>query len=109
MASSPTFDPNKFVHGIDSKSWKELIQNKNKPLMNKALSALYPPGSTIKPIVALSALENDIVNPKFKIFCTGSIELYGQKYHCWKKKGHGTVDLKKAIKQSCDCYFYEIF
>jgi penicillin-binding protein 2 len=108
MASSPTFDPNKFVHGIDSKSWKELIQNKNKPLMNKALSALYPPGSTIKPIVALSALENDVVNPKFKIFCTGSIELYGQKYHCWKKKGHGTVDLKKAIKESCDCYCYEI-
>jgi len=108
MASSPTFDPNKFVHGIDSKSWKALIQNKNKPLMNKALSALYPPGSTIKPIVALSALENDIVNPKFKIFCTGSIELYGEKYHCWKKKGHGTVNLKEAIKQSCDCYFYEV-
>ena len=108
MASSPTFDPNKFVHGIDSKSWKALIENKNKPLMNKALSALYPPGSTIKPIVALSALENDIVNPKFKIFCTGSIELYGEKYHCWKKKGHGTVNLKEAIKQSCDCYFYEV-
>ena len=108
MASSPTFDPNKFVHGIDSKSWKKLIENKNKPLMNKALSALYPPGSTIKPIVALSALENDVVNPKFKIFCTGSIELYGEKYHCWKKKGHGTVDLKEAIKQSCDCYFYEV-
>jgi len=108
MASSPTFDPNKFVHGIDSKSWKALIQNKNKPLMNKALSALYPPGSTIKPIVALSALENDVVNPKFKIFCTGSIELYGEKYHCWKKKGHGTVNLKEAIKQSCDCYFYEV-
>ena len=108
MASSPTFDPNKFVHGIDSKSWKALIENKNKPLMNKALSALYPPGSTIKPIVALSALENDVVNPKFKIFCTGSIELYGEKYHCWKKKGHGTVNLKEAIKQSCDCYFYEV-
>ena len=108
MASSPTFDPNKFVHGIDSKSWKALIQNKSKPLMNKALSALYPPGSTIKPIVALSALENDVVNPKFKIFCTGSIELYGEKYHCWKKKGHGTVNLKEAIKQSCDCYFYEV-
>ena len=108
MASSPTFDPNKFVHGIDSKSWKALIENKNKPLMNKAVSALYPPGSTIKPIVALSALENDIVNPKFKIFCTGSIELYGEKYHCWKKKGHGTVNLKEAIKQSCDCYFYEV-
>ena len=108
MASSPTFDPNKFVHGIDSKSWKALIENKKKPLMNKALSALYPPGSTIKPIVALSALENDVVNTKFKIFCTGSIELYGEKYHCWKKKGHGTVDLKEAIKQSCDCYFYEV-
>jgi penicillin-binding protein 2 len=69
---------------------------------------LYPPGSTIKPIVALSALENDIVSPKFSVECRGKIELYGQTYHCWKDKGHGYMTLRSAIKQSCDIYFYEI-
>tara|TARA_B100001123_G_scaffold107902_1_gene125656 strand:+ start:3722 stop:5647 length:1926 start_codon:yes stop_codon:yes gene_type:complete len=108
MTSSPTFDPNKFVHGISHNDWQELIKNKKKPLINKSLSGLYPPGSTIKPIVALSALENDIVSPKKIVQCTGSIELYGQKYHCWKKKGHGYMGLRSAIKQSCDIYFYEI-
>ena len=108
MTSSPTFDPNKFVHGISHNDWQELIKNKKKPLINKSLSGLYPPGSTIKPIVALSALENDIVSPKKIVQCTGSIELYGQKYHCWKKKGHGYMNLRSAIKQSCDIYFYEI-
>jgi penicillin-binding protein 2 len=79
-----------------------------KPLLNKTISGLYSPGSTIKPIVALSALENDVISPKFKVNCTGKMEMYGQTYHCWKKKGHGVVNLKKAIKQSCDTYFYEI-
>ena len=68
---------------------------------------MYSPGSTIKPIVALSALENNIISPSFRVKCTGKMELYGQTYHCWKKKGHGVVNLKKAIKQSCDTYFYE--
>jgi penicillin-binding protein 2 len=75
--------------------------------MNKTISGLYSPGSTIKPLVALSALENNIISPNFKVICNGKIELYGQTYHCWKKKGHGVVNLKKAIKQSCDTYFYE--
>jgi penicillin-binding protein 2 len=108
MASSPTFDPNKFVHGIDQKSWKELIQHRDKPLVNKAMSGLYPPGSTIKTLVTISALENDVVNPKMIQQCKGHIELYGEKFHCWKKKGHGFVDMKEAIKQSCDVYFYEV-
>ena len=76
--------------------------------MNKSIGGLYPPGSTIKPIVALSALENDVVSPKFLGECKGDIELYGQKYHCWKEKGHGFMNLRSAIKQSCDVYFYEI-
>ncbi len=108
MVSSPTFDSNKFVHGISHNDWNDLINNKKKPLMNKALAGLYPPGSTIKPIVALSALENDIVSTKKIIQCKGHIELYGQKYHCWKKKGHGFMNLRSAIKQSCDVYFYEV-
>jgi len=107
MVSNPTFDQNKFVHGISSKDWNSLIKDEKKPLMNKSMSGLYPPGSTIKPIVALSALENDVVSPKFVVECTGKIELYGQKYHCWKHKGHGFLGLRNAIKQSCDIYFYE--
>ena len=106
--SSPTFNQNKFVHGINTKDWQELIQNDKKPLINKPLSGLYPPGSTIKPIVALSALENDVISPKLVVECTGSIELYGQKYHCWKDEGHGFMSLRNAIKQSCDTYFYEV-
>ena len=104
--SSPTFDPNQFVHGISQKDWDILIKDKKKPLINKPMAGLYPPGSTIKPIVALSALENDVINPKKIIECKGSIEFYGQTYHCWKEKGHGFMSLRSAIKQSCDVYFY---
>ena len=108
MVSSPTFDPNKFVYGISQKEWDLLIEDKKKPLINKSVSGLYPPGSTIKPIVALSALENDVVSTKKIVRCTGSMELYGQKYHCWKEKGHGYMSMRSAIKQSCDIYFYEV-
>ena len=108
MASAPTYDPNKFVHGIDSNSWKELTTHRDKPLTNKAIAGLYPPGSTIKTIVALSALENDIINTKKRVQCKGFIELYGEKFHCWKKKGHGWMDMRSAIKRSCDVYFYEV-
>ena len=108
MVSNPTYDPNKFVHGISSEDWEKLIKNEKKPLINKTLAGLYPPGSTIKPVVAFSALENDVVSPKLMVQCRGSIELYGQTYHCWKEKGHGFMNLRSAIKQSCDVYFYEI-
>ena len=108
MQSSPSFDPNLFLFGISQDDWQLIRNNPLKPLVNKTLSGLYSPGSTIKPIVALSALENKIVNKNFRVNCTGKIEMYGQTYHCWKKKGHGVVDLRNAMKQSCDTYFYEI-
>ena len=108
MVSSPTFDANKFVHGIDSKDWQDLINNEKKPLINKSIAGLYPPASTIKPLVALSALENDVISPNTTTECRGEIELYGHKYHCWKEKGHGFMRLRNAIKQSCDIYFYEV-
>jgi len=108
MQSSPSFDPNLFVFGISQDDWQLIRNNPLKPLVNKTLSGLYSPGSTLKPIVALSALENNIINKDFKVNCTGKIEMYGQTYHCWKKKGHGVVNLKEAMKQSCDTYFYEI-
>ena len=108
MASSPSYDPNAFVHGVKNQYWKYLLDHRDKPLMNKALTGLYPPGSTIKTIVALSALENDVASTSLKVRCKGVIELYGEKFHCWKKKGHGYMDMRTAIQRSCDVYFYEI-
>ena len=108
LVSAPAFDSNKFVHGINQKDWDFLIKHRDKPLVNKAIAGLYPPGSTIKILSTISALENDIFSPKTVIQCKGHIELYGEKYHCWKKKGHGFLDMREGIKQSCDVYFYEV-
>ena len=109
MASSPTYDPNKFTHGILYQT--EWNVDPLRPLINKSLAGLYSPGSTLKPLVALAALEFGIISPEKKIQCKGHkhpYELYGQKYHCWKKEGHGYMSLRNAIKQSCDIYFYEV-
>jgi penicillin-binding protein 2 len=108
MYSSPSYNPNSFLFGISKDEWQLIRNNPLKPLINKTISGLYSPGSTIKPIVALSALENNIIDPNFKVRCTGKIEFYGQTFHCWKEKGHGFVSLNNAMKQSCDSYFYEI-
>ena len=108
MNSSPSFDPNSFVFGISQDDWQIIRNDPMKPLVNKTLQGNYSPGSTIKPLVALSALENGIIDTNFTVKCTGKKEMYGQTYHCWKKKGHGFVSLRNAMKQSCDTYFYEI-
>ena len=107
MHSSPSFDPNLFLYGISHNDWDLIRKDPLKPLINKTISGLYSPGSTIKPLVALSALENDVISPNFRVRCTGKMEMYGQTYHCWKEKGHGVMNLRNAIKQSCDTYFYE--
>ena len=111
MQSSPSFDPNLFVFGISKDDWQLIRNDPMKPLVNKTLQGNYSPGSTIKPIVALSALENGIINTNFTVNCRGHkhpLELYGQSYHCWKKEGHGFMSLRNAMKQSCDTYFYEV-
>ena len=111
MHSSPSFDPNLFVFGISKDDWQLIRNDPMKPLVNKTLQGNYSPGSTIKPIVALSALENGIINTNFTVNCRGHnhpLELYGQTYHCWKKEGHGFMNLRNAMKQSCDIYFYEV-
>ncbi len=111
MQSSPSFDPNLFLFGINQDDWQLIRNNPMKPLVNKTINGRYSPGSTIKPIVALSALENEIIDPEFTVRCKGHkhpLELYGQTYHCWKKEGHGFVNLKKGMKESCDTYFYEV-
>jgi len=106
--SSPSYDPNKFTYGMSHEEYKLLLEDEKKPLINKAVTAVYPPASTFKMIVALSALENKVITRNFKHTCKGKVELYGQKYHCWKDRGHGRINLSSAIKASCDIYFYEV-
>ena len=98
MVSSPNFNPNSFVHGVKEQEWKEIQENRDKPMINKAISGLYPPGSTIKTLTALSALENDVVSPNLLIKCEGYIDFYGEKFHCWKKEGHGVLKYKGSYK-----------
>ena len=114
LASSPAFDPNKFSSGMSQEYWNELIDNEYKPLINKTISSYYPPGSTIKPLVALAGLESGI-NHLETFNCTGKHEVVdtslesGYKYfHCWKKNGHGNLDMTGAIRESCDVYFYQL-
>jgi penicillin-binding protein 2 len=106
--STPSFDTNKFALGITQPEFNELLKNERKPLINKFLSGQYPPGSVLKPIIALAALENKIVDQDYTHFCSGKIELYGQEFYCWKDGGHGKINLKDAVKKSCDIYFYEV-
>jgi penicillin-binding protein 2 len=108
MASSPSYDPNAFNKGLSTQEWKDLIGNPRAPLTNKAIAGRYAPGSTFKMAVLLAALEKGVITPESQVFCTGFMELGNARFHCWKKHGHGLVDAKSAITQSCDVYFYEI-
>jgi penicillin-binding protein 2 len=108
MTSTPTFDPNLFVNGIGSDDWDMLSRNEYKPLMNKAISGQYTPGSTFKMMTALAALEAGVVRPEKTFFCPGFLKLGDATFHCWKRSGHGHVDMFEAIKQSCDVYFYNV-
>jgi penicillin-binding protein 2 len=108
FVSSPGYDPNKFVNGIDSKSYKALLSSKDKPLINRTIQGKYPPGSTLKPFLGLVALDNGVRNLNDESWCPGWYSLKGHdhRYRDWKKQGHGHTDLHKAIMQSCDVYFY---
>lgn len=108
LVSTPGFDPNAFNRGLTSTEWGNLVKNPRKPLVNKAIAGRYPPGSTFKMAVALAALERGVVTPDSKVFCMGHTELGDARFHCWKRHGHGWMNLHEAIKQSCDVYFYDI-
>ncbi len=108
MASAPGYDPNMFVRGISVDNWHTLNNDEYKPLLNKTVTGLYPPGSTYKMVSALAALEGGFVTPEEKIYCGGYVEVYGNRFHCWRRGGHGKVDLKNSLKQSCDVYYYEL-
>lgn len=108
MVSRPAFDPNLFANRMPSKDWKDLIENRDHPLLNRAIQAQQAPGSTIKPMMALAGLETGVINDSFIIHCPGGATFYNHYYACHLKSGHGTVDLHKGIVQSCDVYFYNV-
>ncbi len=105
--SFPEYDLNNFVNGISQKEWKKLASDFNHPFANKLINGLYPPGSVIKMGVAMALLESGLITPYTTFYDTGSFELGGRNFRCWKEKGHGRVNLKKAIRESCDDYFYK--
>lgn len=107
MASSPTYDPNMFTRGLSNKEWNELISNPMTPLINKTTSGQYPPGSVFKMVTALAALEAGI-NPSGGYYCPGFLEVGRERFHCWKRGGHGWQNMSEALGESCDVYFYEV-
>ncbi len=108
MASSPWFDPNIFVKGIDRQTWDEMVKGAGHPLQNRAVAGQYPPGSVFKIVVALGALQEKLLDPEEKLFCGGSYRLGNSVYRCWKRWGHGWINLHTALVQSCDVYFYQV-
>jgi penicillin-binding protein 2 len=108
FTSLPAYDPNAFASGIDRVTWAALNTDELKPLQDRAIQGRYSPGSTFKITVATAALEEGIIKPDFQVHCTGGAIFYGRYFKCWKKGGHGTVDLRHAIEQSCNVYFYTV-
>jgi penicillin-binding protein 2 len=110
LASTPTFDPNLFSRGLTSREYAALTGDKNKPMLNRALRGAYPPGSTVKPIMALAGLQYGVVLPTHSRYCRGYFTLPGSshRYRDFKKEGHGPMDMHEAIEQSCDVYFYQL-
>jgi penicillin-binding protein 2 len=108
LVSQPGFDPNLFTYGISQEAWQSLNQDEHSPLMNKAITGTYAPGSVIKPIVAMAGLESGELDPASRVFCPGSYSLGTYVFHCWKHGGHGHVNMREAIAGSCDTYFYDL-
>ncbi|HJO58036.1 MAG TPA: penicillin-binding protein 2, partial [Nitrospinaceae bacterium] len=108
MVSKPSFDPNLFAAGISRTKWDGLLRDGKHPLQNRAIDGQYPPGSTYKLVTAYAALAENLIDPESTIFCPGHFRLGRGRYRCWKKRGHGAVNLHDALVQSCDVYFYTL-
>ena len=108
LVSSPAYDPNLFTRKLAVDDWKALIDDPHHPLQNRALQSAYSPGSVFKIVVAAAALAEGIITPAHTEYCPGAATFYGRRFHCWKKGGHGTVDLEGALQHSCDVYFYNL-
>ena len=107
MVSTPGFDPNMFARGITQSEWRDMLESPERPLNNKAIAGVYPPGSTYKMVTALAALESRAIDPWTRLPCPGYLELGNIKFHCWLRGGHGALNVTEALAQSCDCFFYE--
>ncbi|SEM60118.1 peptidoglycan glycosyltransferase [Roseovarius tolerans] len=107
-ASSPSYDPNLFVRGISVANYRALLENPYRPLPNKAVQGIYPPGSTFKMVTALAALEDGQIDINETVYCPGHKEISGRRFHCWKRGGHGNVDFHRSLRESCDVYYYEL-
>jgi penicillin-binding protein 2 len=108
FTSVPAYDPNAFAAGVDRATWASLNTDADRPLNDRAIQGRYSPGSTFKMAVALAGLEEGIITPDFHAHCAGHANFYGRDFKCWKKGGHGAIDLRHAIEQSCDVYFYTV-
>ena len=108
FTSRPAYDPNAFASGIDRDTWNMLTTDEDRPLNDRAIQGRYSPGSTFKMAVALAGLQEGIITPDFHVTCHGGAVFYGRPFKCWKKGGHGSIDLRHAIEQSCDVYFYTV-
>lgn len=108
IASTPSYDPNAFNQGLSRAQWQALVSNQRHPLINKAISGQYSPGSTFKLVVALAALESGVVTEGHRVWCPGHMTLGNRRFHCWKRGGHGHLTMVEAIEQSCDVYFYDL-
>ena len=108
MVSRPAFDPNVFARGIRPQEWRELVNNPLHLLTNRATQGEYPPGSTFKVVLAAAALEKGVITPSTRFFCPGGLWFGGHYFHCWRKGGHGTVDFRRALAQSCNVYFLQV-
>ena len=110
MASRPTFDPNEFIGGLTSKTWADLRGNPDEPLVNRAIQGLYPPASTVKPMLALAGLVDGAVDPDTELTCTGTFQVGQDRhtFHCWREQGHGPLTVDQAVVQSCDVFFYKL-
>ena len=107
LASTPTFDPNLFAGRIRPEEWEAMVRNPRLPLLNRALVGQYAPGSTFKMVVALAAMEAGVISESTSFHCPGHKTVGDQRFHCWKKGGHGTLNVRQALEQSCDVFFYE--
>jgi penicillin-binding protein 2 len=108
LVSKPAFDPNSFASRISKKEWDELINDPKNPMQNRAIQSRFPPGSVFKIFMTIAGLQEGILTPEYTDFCTGSTIMYGRPFHCWKKAGHGRVNLNQAIVNSCNVFFYHL-
>lgn len=108
MVSRPAFDPNAFAGGIDSETWRSLTRDPHKPLQNRVVAGQYPPGSTYKVFLAAAGLESGLITPTSRVVCPGSFWYGNRSFRCWKKEGHGAVDLHTSLVRSCDVYYYQL-